>query len=219
MDGQANENLRYWTQQEDIDPAYTAKIKGKSYTGTSPKPQYVIKCLTEMFGPVGEGFGWSVLAEDWQEMGGQTIHWCRIQFWHTDRKNTFEAYGQTKAAYVSNKGGQVVDEDAPKKSLTDAIVKAAYQIGVAANIFLGRWDDQKYVDELREEYSTTPKFDSAGAKKRLLDTIERRTTTQELRELWVSEKAVMERLEAADFQEVEAAFTKRSNDLKSKEAA
>ena len=45
-----------------------------------------------------------------------------------------------------------VDEDAPKKSLTDAIVKAASHLGVAANIFLGRWDDQKYVAEVNEEY-------------------------------------------------------------------
>lgn len=145
-------NLALWEKHEDIDPKFTKAITGRDYGGTSPNPQYVIKCLTDLFGPVGLGFGWRVVAEGFQPFGDTSLHWCRIEFWHTDRANTFEAYGQTKAAYVTSKGTMRVDEDAPKKSLTDAIVKAASQIGVAANIFLGRWDDQKYVAEVNAEF-------------------------------------------------------------------
>jgi hypothetical protein len=47
----------------------------------------------------------------------------------------------------------MVDEDAPKKSLTDAITKAASHLGIAANIFLGRWDDNKYVAEVAQGYA------------------------------------------------------------------
>ena len=126
-------------------------ITGKAYKGTSPNPQYVIRCLTEIFGPVGVGFGWSVVAEDFTPMGDEVLHWCRIQFWHTDRANAFDSYGQTKAL-MKTKNGMMLDEDAPKKSLTDAIVKAASHVGIAANIFLGRWDDQKYVAEVAAEY-------------------------------------------------------------------
>lgn len=144
-------NLDLWNKHADIDPAFTKPITGKAYKGTSPSPQYVIRCLTEMFGPVGKGFGWDVTAEGWQPLGDEVLHWCRIRFWHTDRANGFDAYGQTKAL-MKTTGGLKSDEDAPKKSLTDAIVKAASQIGVAANIFLGRWDDQKYVDQVNEEY-------------------------------------------------------------------
>jgi hypothetical protein len=150
-------NLVLWEAHEDIDPRFTKAITGKAYSGTSPSPQYVIKCLTDMFGPVGIGFGWRVLVEGFQPLGEKTLHWCRIEFWHTARANTFEAYGQTLAAYVTSKGGFMVDEDAPKKSMTDAIIKAASQIGVAANIFLGRWDDQKYVAEVNAEYRAAEK--------------------------------------------------------------
>lgn len=146
------ENLKIWEEFADIDPKFTKPITGKQYKGTSPNPQYVIRCLTELFGPVGKGFGWRVLAEDFQPLGEKTLHWCRIEFWHTDRANTFEEYGQTIAAYPTNSGGFMVDEDAPKKSQTDAIIKAASHLGVAANIFLGRWDDQKYVAEVNAEY-------------------------------------------------------------------
>lgn len=145
------DNLRHWTRFEDIDPKFTKQITGKAYKGTSPNPQYVIKCLTEIFGPVGEGFGWEVIAEDFIPLGEEVLHWCRICFWHTDRANTFQAYGQTKAL-MKTRNGLILDEDAPKKSLTDAIVKAASHVGIAANIFLGRWDDQRHVDAVNEEY-------------------------------------------------------------------
>lgn len=147
------DNLRLWKRHADIDPKFTKAITGRDYTGTSPNPQYVIQCLTDLFGPVGQGFGWRVVAEGFERFGDTALHWCRIEFWHTDRANTFEAYGQTKAAYITSKGLHRVDEDAPKKSLTDAIVKAASQIGVAANIFLGRWDDQKYVQQVAADHA------------------------------------------------------------------
>lgn len=146
------DNLKIWNAHADIDPKYTKAITGKAYSGTSPNPQYVIRCLTDLFGPVGIGFGWRVVSEAFQPLGDQILHWCRIEFWHTNRANVFEAYGQTKAAYPTKAGGFMVDEDAPKKSLTDAIVKAASHVGVAANIFLGRWDDQKYVAEVAAEF-------------------------------------------------------------------
>lgn len=144
-------NLRHWDRFADIDPKFTKPITGKSYRGTSPNPQYVIRCLTEIFGPVGEGFGWDVVAEDFVPIGDEVLHWCRIRFWHTDRANAFDSYGQTKAL-MKTRNGPMLDEDAPKKSLTDAIIKAASHVGIAANIFLGRWDDQKYVAQVNAEY-------------------------------------------------------------------
>lgn len=143
-------NLDTWDRFADIDPKFTKPITGKPYKGTSPNPHYVIKCLTEMFGPVGVGFGWEVVAEGFQPMGEEMLHWCRIRFWHGDGKG-FDAYGQTKAV-MKTRSGLMNDEDAPKKSLTDAITKAAAQVGVGANIFLGRWDDNKYVAEVDAKF-------------------------------------------------------------------
>lgn len=151
------ENLDHWNLFADIDPKFTKAITGKQYKGTSPNPQYVIRCLTEMFGPVGIGFGWRVVSEEFREIGGETLHWCRIEFWHTDRANVVESYGQTKAAYVTGSGKQMVDEDAPKKSLTDAIIKAASWVGIGANIFLGRWDDIKHMAQVEAEYKAKEK--------------------------------------------------------------
>ena len=85
-----------------------------------------------------------------------------------------------------------VDEDAPKKSLTDAIVKAASQVGIAANIFLGRWDDQKYVAQVNAEYreeerqQAKPQFDAAHDRA-VIDAqvmIESAETQADLRTVW-----------------------------------
>ena len=150
-------NLEIWKKHADIDPKMTKGITGKDYKGTSPNAHHVIWCLTDLFGPVGQGFGWSVVQDGIERFDETAIHWCRIQFWHTDRANTFEAYGQTKIAYTTRNGDRKVDEDAPKKSLTDAITKAAAQIGIAANIFLGRWDDNKYVQGVASEFASAEK--------------------------------------------------------------
>ncbi|WP_375568722.1 hypothetical protein ABWH92_12200 [Ahrensia marina] len=143
-------HLDLWEKFADIDPKFTKEIKGKPYKGTSPNPHYVVRCLTEMFGPVGQGFGWEVTGEGFQPLGEEVLHWCRIRFWHGEHPG-FDAYGQTKALTKTRNGLQS-DEDAPKKSLTDAITKAAAQVGVGANIFLGRWDDSKYVAEVNQAY-------------------------------------------------------------------
>ena len=173
-------NLDLWNKHADIDPAFTKPITGKAYKGTSPSPQYVIRCLTDMFGPVGQGFGWDVTAEGWQPLGDEVLHWCRIRFWHTDRANGFDAYGQTKAL-MKTKNGMMADEDAPKKSLTDAIVKAASQVGVAANIFLGRWDDQKYVAQVAEEKRAAEQADAVAEATGFLSAAQ---TVEDMTERW-----------------------------------
>lgn len=208
------DNLRHWNAYADIDPAFTKPITGKPYKGTSPNPQYVIRCLTDLFGPVGEGFGWDVVAEAFEPMGEEVLHWCRIKFWHTSRANTYDSYGQTKAL-AKTKNGLVLDEDAPKKSLTDAIIKASSHLGIAANIFLGRWDDQKYVAQVDAEYrqeerdAAAPPFDAAGCEARLIAGIDKRKTKQDLAEYWRGEGDALSALKAASndaYQRVRTAF-------------
>lgn len=181
-------NLDLWNKFADIDPAFTKPITGKAYKGTSPSPHYVIRCLTEMFGPVGVGFGWEVVREDFTPMGEEVLHWCRIRFWHTDRANAFDAYGQTKAL-MKTRNGPMLDEDAPKKSLTDAIVKAASQVGIAANIFLGRWDDSRYVAEVAREFAEAkaPAFDAAAATDRIIAKLRKAATAEALDTAWREE--------------------------------
>ncbi|SEN50405.1 hypothetical protein SAMN04489859_100886 [Paracoccus alcaliphilus] len=206
-------NLAHWDRFADIDPQFTKPITGKQYKGTSPNPQYVIRCLTEMFGPVGHGFGWDVVAEDFIPLGDEVLHWCRIKFWHTDRSNTFDAYGQTKAL-MKTRNGMMMDEDAPKKSLTDAIIKAASQIGIAANIFLGRWDDQKHVAKVEAEYRAEDRKAEADAAQIAIDSLNSAATIEAMAAIWSD----LPRNIQAD-RRVIAAKDQRKNELQPKAAA
>lgn len=216
-------NLTIWNEFADIDPKFTKAITGKPYKGTSPNPQYVIRCLTELFGPVGMGFGWTVIAEAFQPLGDETLHWCRIEFWHTHRGNTFDAYGQTKAAYVTSSGKMMVDEDAPKKSLTDAIIKAASHVGIAANIFLGRWDDQKHVQEVNAEYRAEeraakgPSDDEIASARAASDAIARIESASDLADLQAVFKALPLAIKGGA--DVIAAKDKRKSQFTQKDAA
>jgi hypothetical protein len=63
---------------------------------------------------------------------------------------TVEHFGQT--TFVGkNKNGYFTDEEAPKKSLTDAIGKALSMLGFSADIYLGLFDDNKYVNDRKAE--------------------------------------------------------------------
>ena len=187
-------NLELWDAVADIDPKFTKAITGKPYKGTSPNPHYLIKLATEHLGPVGTAWGFNVVSEGFQPLGNETHHWCRLRVWtNSDDRTGYEAYGQTKAAYETkpDRDGHVrtiVDEDAAKKSLTDALTKALAQLGFAANIFLGRWDDSKHVAEVNEKFRQEERAESeADHAKRLSEecvSLEAVTTLEELKTVW-----------------------------------
>ena len=84
----------------------------------------------------------------------------------------------------------MADEDAPKKSLTDAITKAAAQVGVGANIFLGRWDDSRYVAQVNGEYRSKEPADAQPAPaevfKAATDNMDKAADMEALRAAWAN---------------------------------
>lgn len=153
-------NLSLWELVEKTDPKQTTAITGKPYKGTSPKPYFIVHEATKVFGPCGIGWGFSIVSERVENGGkeGDKLHIAHIRVWYEwdGKRGEIEHVGQTMFS-GTNKNGLYTDEDAPKKSVTDALIKALSMIGFAGDIFMGRYDDSKYVKELRNE------FDDAGA--------------------------------------------------------
>lgn len=148
-----SENLKLWATVEKTDPDQVKPITGKPYRGTSPKPYYLVQKATETFGPCGIGWGFCIVSERVEDgSAGDKVHIAHIRLWYVwnGQRGEVEHVGQTMLA-GKNKNGPYTDEDAPKKSVTDALVKALSMIGFAGDIFMGRYDDSKYVQELREE--------------------------------------------------------------------
>lgn len=150
-----NDNKALWNRVFMTDPKAVKAITGKQYKGNSPKPYWIVERLTEEFGPCGKGWGFSILNERMEHLSPtDVLHVAVVRFWYVfeGERYELEQIGQTKACYMTSADKLLVDEDAPKKSVTDALVKCASYLGFAGDIFSGRWDDSKYVAEANREW-------------------------------------------------------------------
>jgi len=148
-------NKALWERVCVTDPAAVKPITGKQYSGNSPKPYWIVERLTDEFGPCGIGWGFQIINERFERFSDtDSLHVAVVRLWYVQdgKRGELEQIGQTKASYVTSKGSFMLDEDAPKKSVTDALVKCASYLGFAGDIFSGRWDDSKYVAEARAEW-------------------------------------------------------------------
>jgi hypothetical protein len=50
-----------------------------------------------------------------------------------------------------------LDDEAPKKAMTDALTKAMSHLGVSADVFLGMHDNSKYIEKVTNEIAVANK--------------------------------------------------------------
>ena len=147
------DNMKLWQSVCVTAPHAVKAITGKQYKGNSPKPYWIIQRATETFGPCGLGWGINVLNERFERFGDEALHVASVRVWYMldGKRGEVEQMGQTRAAYTTAAGKYMVDEDAPKKSVTDGMVKCLSMLGFAGDIFSGQWDDSKYVEWASQE--------------------------------------------------------------------
>jgi len=167
------DNTRIWDQVDVTDPSATKNFTGMGgFKGTAIKPTYLMHKATEVFGPCGEGWGWVVLEDRFDEGGplqaptkewpdapriNAKLHTLKIELWYLGKdgqKCTIQHYGHTPFVYFQS-GKIMTDWEAAKKSLTDAIGKCLQPLGFAADIHMGLFDDTAYVDAVRDEVAIT----------------------------------------------------------------
>lgn len=153
-------SLTLWNRLEKTDPHYTKAFTGKGgFSGTAINGTYIIKRLTEEFGPCGSG--WKFVLEEERIEGGHVLKSGENARLHIVRGHidyvlngqwcsTSPQFGQTFLV-AENKYGSFTDEEAPKKSITDCISKCAVLLGIGADVHLGLFDDSKYVNQRLEE--------------------------------------------------------------------
>jgi hypothetical protein len=191
LEGVEMSNKALWDSVKVTDPSAVKPITGKSYKGDSPKPYWLIERATDVFGPIGIGWGVVVKSERFERMSDtDVLHVAVVSVWYVHngvRSETFDQMGGTKAAYMTSKGVLMVDEDAGKKSVTDGMVKCLSMIGFAGDIFSGLWNDSKYVDWAREQYEPKPEpFDLIDA----LNAVEAAQDVKQLELVWKARSAL-----------------------------
>ena len=156
MTNSNNTNMDLWNSLSITDPKKVKPITGKSYKGSSPQPYWLVQRATETFGPCGQGWGIEIIQQGFQQCNAETMmHYATVRVWYMQegKKCSVEHMGGTMAMYKTNAGKMIYDEDAPKKSVTDAMVKALSFIGFAGDIFSGIWDDWKYQEMAAAHYN------------------------------------------------------------------
>lgn len=183
------DNMKIWRSVMRTDPRYTKDLAGAGFEGTSINAEYMIMRATEIFGPIGTGWGFEVIEdrmlpgapmseaiyEDKKFIGNRLLrdgdgtliteknHSIKIKFWYSiegEIRGEVEAYGATKYLYKT-KHGITCDGEAQKKSLTDAIKKALSLLGFSADVWLGLYDQAEYKTENAIEFDIRNASDKA----------------------------------------------------------
>lgn len=140
------DNMKLWRAVEKTNPAHTKKITfGRAITAIDPYRQ--LENATKQFGPAGEGWGWDVKRVDHLPTNEVCV---LISMWHGEAKGRIEQWGQV-SLYI-DKAEQKKDTDCMKKATTDGITKCLSLLGFNADVFLGKYDDNKYVQSMKEEF-------------------------------------------------------------------
>lgn len=150
-------NTELWDALGKTDPKHTKGFKrGGGFSGTAIKPMWVYRRLTEQFGPVGKGWGHSKPSyEVVSGADGEVLVYCTVECWHGDRASSFYGVGGDKV--VAKRGSGLFNNDeAFKSAFTDAVMNAFKSVGVAADVHMGLFDDDKYVAEMEREFSPPP---------------------------------------------------------------
>ena len=143
-------NLELWNKVERTNPKYTkeAKISGMKITAIAP--QYQIMQVTEQFGIYGSTWGFKNI-----ELSYDLVDKCNLvvfkgTFFFPDGE--FEIINSAKL--YMNRECTMVDDNFAKKIETDALTKAISKLGFNADIFMGKFDDVRYVAEMNAEFNT-----------------------------------------------------------------
>lgn len=148
-------NTALWDSLFNTDPAHVKEFKrAGGFSGTAIKPFWTVKRMTETFGPQGKGWGWDIHEErTFEASNGEVLWMSRLSVWYVwqnEKINTSQQWGQT-VMLANRQSGVFLDEEAPKKSITDAFTKCASYIGLGGDVHLGLFNDSKYVDQRIED--------------------------------------------------------------------
>ncbi|WP_448204802.1 hypothetical protein [Azospirillum sp. sgz302134] len=148
------DNLHLWNTLKRTDPKATKPFtRSGGFRGTQIDPTWRLMMMTEVFGPVGKGWGYEQM--DWTIAERMVFICARV--WYIDPETgekcwTGPQWGGTEMVRRRN-GIEAPDDECFKMSMTDAVGKCLVQLGLAADVHMGQFDDSKYREESEAFYA------------------------------------------------------------------
>ena len=143
-------NLELWNKVEKTNPNYTKKAKVGGMSITAIAPQYQIMMVTEQFGPYGQAWGFKNIELDYSLVKYHDMVVFKGTFFFPEGE--FQIINSSKL-YINN-AKTMLDDNFAKKIETDTLTKAISKLGFNADIFMGKFDDVRYLQEVTKESYT-----------------------------------------------------------------
>ena len=140
-------NTKLWDSVEKTAPKFTKKVNQRGGF-TAIGAQYQVRKATEAFGPFG--IGWGVKEETFQRYEDTGLVLYQGTLWYKYGEDNGEVPIHSSIKYHANSR---VDDDFAKKVATDAMTKGLSKLGFNADVFMGLFDDNKYVSTLKKEFN------------------------------------------------------------------
>lgn len=151
------ENTRIWDALKVTDPKYTKKVEfGRKFT--SINSQWQLQRMTEQFGPIGKGWGYTVQHSVERITPEYVLAIADVSIWWMESRADANTRVVETSSFGPVRGMSPIleknryDDDAGKKAMTDALTKGLSHLGLSADVFLGLFDDNKYVSQVREQF-------------------------------------------------------------------
>ena len=142
-------NLDLWNKVEKTNPKYTKKANVGGNNITSIAPQYQIKNVTEQFGIYGKTWGFKKLDFDYSLATEFGLVILDAVFFFPDGEFPIK---NAQKLFMDNAKTKI-DDNFAKKLETDTLTKAISKLGFNADIFLGLFDDVKYLADVTKEFA------------------------------------------------------------------
>lgn len=152
-----SENMRYYDAARNVPPEAMRPIQAGRLKGkTDINPMWRIKKLTELYGPCGIGW-WYTIDRQWMEPGanGEISAFCDITLYYRDGETVSQGIpGTGGSSFVAKeKSGLFTSDECFKMALTDALSVACKALGIGADVYFGS-DKTKYTTA--QEPATEP---------------------------------------------------------------
>lgn len=141
-------NLDFWKSVEKTNPKYTKKANVKGNNITSIAPQYQIMNATEKFGVYGKTWGFKKMDIDYTLMSIGLVSFKATFYFPGGEFETINSIQLYRDNAMTK-----IDDNFAKKLETDTLTKCLSKLGFNADIFLGKFDDVRYVGEVTKEFA------------------------------------------------------------------
>lgn len=166
-------NLKLWSAVDKTDTKYTKPVEEGAYAYTSINAVYQFKKATSEFGI--QGIKWGVVKDSekfTQASYGETVvltYDAWMYFTYEGERGEIPIHAQVKACYITNygKGYLLVDDEARKKVVTNAMTKGLSGLGFEADIFMGMFENPEYKELVEAEFRLK-NAENEGAEKEVM---------------------------------------------------